>query len=121
MLVQHSTGCMQEGMVTFLFNDAGTTSTAMYQLAGQCAASSFARSGVLEARYSPASLGDQALGIESVMGCAADNWLPLVQGRGGFSLMLMPDNTAYYSLRDGNTAWWLDAAQPSVAIGSLCD
>jgi hypothetical protein len=76
---------------------------------------------VLEAVYSPASVGAQARGIESVLGCAADNWLPLVQGRGGISLMLMPDNTAYYALRDGDTALWLDAAQQSAAIGSLCD
>jgi hypothetical protein len=120
-LVQHATGCMQEGVLTFLFSDDGATSNAMYQLAGNCEAASIAPRGLMELRYSPASLGNQALGIESVMGCAADFWLPLVQGRGGISLMLMPDDTAYYALRDGDFAMWLDAAQQSAAIGSLCD
>jgi hypothetical protein len=35
--------------------------------------------------------------------------------------MLMPDNTAYVELRDGDTPLWLNAAQQSAAIGSLCD
>jgi hypothetical protein len=62
-----------------------------------------------------------ALGIEAVLACAADNWLPLVQGRGGFSLVLLPDNTVHYELRDGDTVMLLDAAQQSAAMGSLCE
>jgi hypothetical protein len=77
--------------------------------------------GVLEAVYSPAPVGTLAFGIEAVLDCAADNWLPLVQGRGSFSLMLMPDNMVYFGLREGDTQLWLDAAQQAVAIGGLCE
>jgi hypothetical protein len=110
------------GVLTFLFSDDGVTSNAVYEVnGGHCGSATADRLGVLEAIYSPAPVGEQALGIEAVLGCAADNWLPLVQGRGGFSLLLMPDNTAYYVLRDGDTPQWLDVAQESTAIGSLCD
>ena len=77
--------------------------------------------GVLEAAYAPAEPGASAPGIEAVLACAADNWLPLVQGGGGFSWVLMPDNSVYYELRDGDTVMLLDATQQSAAMDSLCD
>jgi hypothetical protein len=121
-LIQPGTDCAQDGVLTFLFSDDGATSKAVYRVnGGSCGLATPDRSGMLEAVYVPAPVGAQALGIEAVLACAADNWLPLVQGRGGFSLMLMPDNTAYFELRDGDTPLWLDAAQQSAAIGTLCD
>lgn len=112
---------MQEGALTFLFNDDGATSKAAYQLAGSCDASPFARSGALELRYSPASLGNQAIGIESVMSCAADLWLPLVQGRGGISLVVLSDNSLNYELTDGDNVTWLDVGREGSAISNLCE
>jgi hypothetical protein len=120
-LVQHGTGCMQAGTLTFLFRDNGATSKAVYQLAGNCEASPFDGRGSLEAVYTPASLGNQALGIESVMGCAADTWLPLVQGRGGITMVLTADDSSHFVLSDADQHLWLDAAGESAAISGLCD
>jgi len=121
-LVQKGTDCAQDGVLTFLFSDDAVTSHAVYQVSGGPCGSAAADSwGVLEVVYSPAPAGMPALGIEAVLACAADNWLPLVQGRGGFSLVLLPDNTVHYELRDGDTVMLLDAAQQSAAMGSLCE
>ena len=121
-LVQPGTVCVQNGVLTFLFSDDGATSQAAYQVSGSDGGSATSdRRGMLEPVYSPTSIDAQALGIEAIMGCAADNWLPLVQGRGGVSLRMLQDGATNYVLRDGEKLVWLDAKQPSVAIGGLCD
>jgi hypothetical protein len=120
-LMQPGTDCPQEGVLTFLFSDDGATSNAVYQVSGGCGAAMAELRGVLEAAYAPAEPGASAPGIEAVLACATDNWLPLVQGGGGFSWVLMPDNSVYYELRDGDTVMLLDATQQSAAMDSLCD
>jgi hypothetical protein len=113
---------VQEGIVTFLFSSDGATSRAAYRLFGaDCGPHPAASSGVLEAVYTPASVGNQASAIESVMACAAETWLPQVQGRGGISLVLLPDDTTQFVLSDATGSMWLDAGDESAAISSLCD
>jgi len=120
-LVQQTEACTQEGMLTFLFDGTGATSHAYYQLDGHCADVSVADRGIMGARYLPAALGNEALGIESVMACAAETWLPLFIGRGGISLMLTSEDTAHYVLRDGEATFLLDAARSAEAMESFCD
>jgi hypothetical protein len=119
-LEQRDTGCMQDGVVTFLFRDDGATSHAVYQLASRCSTSPLDSRGALEAVYTRTSVGSQALDIESVMGCAAETWLPLVQGRGGITMVLTADGTSHFVLSDANQQLWLDAVRESAAISELC-
>jgi hypothetical protein len=114
--------CAQEGVVSFLFRSDGTTSKAAYRVFGaHCGANSNSASGMLEAVYSPATVGNQAPGIETVTTCAAETWLPQVQGRGGISMVLMPDDTTHFVLSDPVGTLWLDAMAESEAISSLCE
>jgi hypothetical protein len=119
LLVREGTDCARKGAVTFLFDDTDARSQAAVQLAaGSCAEPEL---GLLEAVYTPASLGNQALETESVMSCAADAWLPLVQGRGGITMMLSPDDQLHYVMRDAGEETWLKASSESAAVTGLCD
>jgi len=120
-LVQEGSSCVQQGIVSFLFRDDGATSKAAYRLTGaSCGDTAAVRQGVLDAQYTPAATGGEVLDIGSVMGCAAESWLPLVQGEGGISLMLLPDGTESYVLSESKSTspLWLNGA---AAMRSLCD
>jgi hypothetical protein len=114
--------CTKEGALTFLFHENGDTSRAAYQMAERnCGSSITYMQGVLEATYSPATVGNEAIEIESVMACAAESWLPLVQGQGGIDRVLSADGRTSYELSGARTVLWLDAATESAAIESLCE
>jgi hypothetical protein len=120
MLIDAGAQCAQDGILTFLFDDEGAASQAYYQVSGD-ACGSTEGNGFLRAEYSPADVGVDVGEIESVMGCAAEAWLPLVQGRGGITMMLMLDGKRFYALSDADEHLWLDAAGESSAISGLCD
>jgi hypothetical protein len=118
-LVRDGSECTRNGVVTFVFNKSGNISFAAVQLdGGTCAETELC---LLEAVYTPASLDDQARAIESVMRCAADAWLPLVQGSGGITLTLTPDDQLHYVMRDAGEDIWLNAGTESAAVTSLCE
>ena len=121
VMMQGGSDCAQPGVLTFLFSNDGATSSAAYQLSeSSCDLPGAVRLGTIEAVYVPGSVDAQSLNIESVLGCAADAWLPLVQGQGGISLTLMPDGSSQYALQDGDAYLWLDAERESYVISSLC-
>jgi hypothetical protein len=64
--------------------------------------------------------GFWARNIKSVLGCATDVWVPFMSGFGGITVLLLPNDTAYYLFSDNDTFAWLKAAQESHAIRSLC-
>jgi hypothetical protein len=119
MLVEEATGCLREGAVTFLFDDRGAGSSAAMRLSDSpCGAGT---TGLLEAIYTPASVGNGALEIQQVLGCAAETWLPAVQGHGGMTVLLLPDDSLHYVLSDAGKDLWLDAGADSGEINRLCD
>jgi hypothetical protein len=120
-LVQGDGSCVQDGVLTLLFSDDGATSKAIYRISGDhCDSLVTSRVGTLQAIYFPGPADAQALDLESVLSCAADVWLPLVKGRGGISLQLMPDGKSRYVLADAGTQFWFDAANESGSISGLC-
>lgn len=64
--------------------------------------------------------GFWARNIKSVLGCPTDVWVPFMSGFGGITVLLLPNDTAYYVFSDNDTFAWLRAAQESHAIRSLC-
>jgi hypothetical protein len=119
MLVEEATGCIREGAITFLFDDRGAGSSAAMRLGDSpCGAGT---TGLLEAIYTPASVGNGALQIQQVLGCAAETWLPAVQGHGGMTVLLLPDDSLHYVLSDAGKDLWLGAGADSGEINRLCD
>ena len=119
--VNPGTGCAQEGMLSFLFDDFGLASDAVARLAdGTCGQDARGEWGLLDARYFPAPLKSASHEMESVLACVAAEWLPLVQGLGGFTLMSTPAGGAQYVLDDGGTPLWIDALRESQAVSELC-
>ncbi|HEY8569938.1 choice-of-anchor D domain-containing protein [Microbulbifer sp.] len=53
-------------------------------------------------------------------GCSAPLWLPFMSGYGGISILILPNNTVYYYFSDADEYLWMDAAQESHNIRSLC-
>jgi len=121
-LLNVETGCLRDGASMFLFRDDGATSRAIYRVSDStCDTDLKGTSGLLAARYEPQTVDSSELAIEAVMDCAAELWLPLVQGRGGAGLVLLPDDSLVYELSLGQEADWLDARSEALAFSSLCD
>jgi hypothetical protein len=120
MLINAGAQCARDGILTFLFDDEGAASQAYYQVSGD-ACGSTEGNGFLRVEYSPADVSVKVGEIESVMGCAAEAWLPLVQGRGGITMLLMLDGKRLYALSDADKDLWLDADRESAAISGLCE
>jgi hypothetical protein len=119
--VQRDTGCFRSGAMSFLFDDDGSTSSAVYRLAADSCSSYLPEEwGAAMTYYLPTAVGDYAGAIESVLSCAATEWLPLVQNRGGFTMLLTPDSGPLYALDEGNRVLFLGAITEGVAISDLC-
>ncbi|NND45871.1 MAG: hypothetical protein HKN58_11155, partial [Xanthomonadales bacterium] len=58
--------------------------------------------------------------IKSSVGCPNDTWVPFMSGYGGITVLMLPNDTTYYYFSDDDTYLWMDAAQESHAIRSLC-
>jgi len=58
--------------------------------------------------------------IKSNISCTADVWVPFMSGFGGITVLLLPNDTAYYVFSDDDTYLWMKAAQESHRIRSLC-
>lgn len=56
----------------------------------------------------------------NIAGCSGDLWMPFMSGYGGISVLILPNNTLYYYFGDDDEYLWMDAAQESHAIRSLC-
>ncbi|WP_105102262.1 choice-of-anchor D domain-containing protein [Microbulbifer pacificus] len=53
-------------------------------------------------------------------GCSNPLWLPFMSGYGGISVLILPNNTVYYYFGDDDEYLWMEAAQESHGIRSLC-
>lgn len=58
--------------------------------------------------------------ISAQTGCQGDVWVPFMSGYGGITVLLLPNDTAYYYFSDDDTYLWMDAAVESHLIRSLC-
>ncbi|NNE06612.1 MAG: choice-of-anchor D domain-containing protein [Xanthomonadales bacterium] len=58
--------------------------------------------------------------IKANVGCASDVWVPFMSGYGGITVLMLPNDTAYYVFSDDDTYLWMSAAQESHAMRSLC-
>ncbi len=58
--------------------------------------------------------------IKANISCTNDTWIPFMSGYGGITVLLLPNDTAYYVFSDDDTYLWMDAAQESHAIRSFC-
>ncbi len=58
--------------------------------------------------------------IQSNISCSSDVWVPFMSGYGGITVLLLPNDTAYYMFSDDATFVWMKAAQESHRIRSLC-
>jgi hypothetical protein len=58
--------------------------------------------------------------IKSNMNCSSDLWVPFMSGFGGITILLLPNDTAYYVFSDNDTYLWMKAAQESHRIRSMC-
>jgi hypothetical protein len=58
--------------------------------------------------------------IQSNISCSSNVWVPFMSGYGGITILLLPNDTAYYVFSDDNTFIWMQAAQESHKIRSLC-
>lgn len=58
--------------------------------------------------------------IKSNISCSSDVWVPFMSGYGGISVLMFPNDTAYYVFSDDDTYLWMKAAQESDSIRSLC-
>ena len=56
--------------------------------------------------------------IKSNIGCTSDVWVPFMSGFGGITVLLPPNDTAYYVFSDDDTYLWMKAAQESHRIRS---
>ena len=55
-----------------------------------------------------------------ISGCSNPLWLPFMSGYGGISVLILPNNSVYYYFGDDDEYLWMDAAQESHSIRSLC-
>lgn len=53
-------------------------------------------------------------------GCSNPLWLPFMSGYGGISVLILPNNSVYYFFADDDEYLWMEAAQESHGIRSLC-
>ena len=122
MLTQVDGDCVYNGRLTFLFQDDGTTSRAAWQVTGSACgdAPEFTLWGSADALYTPGIKGLGATDIDTVLGCAAQNWLPLTIGDGGMTMVLTPDGQSHYVLNDAERSVWIDAADTGNAVDALC-
>ncbi len=58
--------------------------------------------------------------IKAFIGCPQDVWVPFMSGYGGITVLMLPNGTAYYVFSDNDSFLWMDAAQESHAMRSLC-
>ncbi|MBY6210115.1 choice-of-anchor D domain-containing protein [Microbulbifer agarilyticus] len=56
----------------------------------------------------------------NMSGCSNPLWLPFMSGYGGISVLILPNNSVYYYFSDDDVFLWMDAAQESHSIRSLC-
>lgn len=58
--------------------------------------------------------------VGAALGCASPVWVPYMVGFGGLTVLLMPNNTVYYYVSDGEAFRWLRAAVASHRIRPYC-
>lgn len=57
---------------------------------------------------------------DKLPGCRGEVWVPFMAGYGAITLLVLPNDAAYYYFSDDERALWLDAAQEAHKIRSLC-
>jgi hypothetical protein len=62
-----------------------------------------------------------ALNAQSNLGCSNATWIPFMSGFGGITVLLLPNDTVYYYFSDNDTYLWMEAAQESAKIRTLCN
>lgn len=67
------------------------------------------------------SNGFWAHNAQTGLGCANATWIPFMSGFGGITVLLLPNDTVYYYFSDNDTYLWMEAAQESAKIRSLCN
>lgn len=65
--------------------------------------------------------GFWALNAQSNLGCGNPAWIPFMSGFGGITVLLLPNDTVYYYFSDNDTYLWMEAAQESAKIRTLCN
>jgi len=65
--------------------------------------------------------GFWAYNIQKTLGCKEEQWLPLMSGFGGISVVLMPNDTIYYHFSDDNKFSWRNAAKESHKLRPYCE
>lgn len=65
--------------------------------------------------------GFWALNAQSNLGCSNAAWIPFMSGFGGITVLLLPNDTVYYYFSDNDTYLWMEAAQESAKIRTLCN
>lgn len=55
------------------------------------------------------------------LSCGSAAWIPFMSGFGGITVLLLPNDTVYYYFSDNDTYLWMEAAQESAKIRSLCN
>lgn len=64
--------------------------------------------------------GFRGLDVAPYLGCSEPAWAVVLSGFGGIILVLLPNDTAYYYVSDGNTFRWMRAARESNRIRPFC-
>lgn len=65
--------------------------------------------------------GFWALNARTNLGCSNAAWIPFMSGFGGITVLLLPNDTVYYYFSDNDTYLWMEAAQESAKIRTLCN
>ncbi|HEY0938486.1 MAG TPA: hypothetical protein VGE08_00190 [Steroidobacter sp.] len=65
--------------------------------------------------------GFWALNAQTNLGCSNPAWIPFMSGFGGITVLLLPNDTVYYYFSDNDTYLWMEAAQESAKIRTLCN
>lgn len=65
--------------------------------------------------------GFWAHNAQTGLGCSNATWIPFMSGFGGITVLLLPNDTVYYYFSDNDTYLWMEAAQESAKIRSLCN
>jgi hypothetical protein len=64
--------------------------------------------------------GFWAVRVAGLAGCATDQYVPFMSGYGGISLVLMPNDVAYYYFSDGGDFRFLRAVREAARIRPFC-
>jgi hypothetical protein len=59
--------------------------------------------------------------VQSALNCKAPLWLPFMSGYGGISVVMMPNNMAYYYFSDNQQFAWVKAVQEAHKLRPMCE